>query len=55
MFITTPSSYYTGYWVRGVASTGTFVKNPDATWDVVGVSGVPEGWTVKFDGEEDGG
>ena len=52
MFTTTPSSYYTGYWVRGVASTGTFVKNPEATWDVVGDSGVPEGWTVKFDGEE---
>ena len=40
-------------WVDGVASTGTFVKSPDATWDVVGVSGVPSGWTVKFDGEED--
>ena len=39
------------YWVNGVASTGTFVKNPEATWDVVGVSGVPNGWTVKFDGD----
>jgi hypothetical protein len=43
------------YWVEGVASTGTFVKNPDATWDRVGVDGVPSGWTVKFDGEESGG
>ena len=43
------------YWVTGVASSGTFVKNPNATWDVVGVNGVPQGWAVKFDGEEDGG
>ena len=42
-------------WVSGVASTGTFVKNPEATWDVVGSNGVPRGWTVKFDGEEDEG
>ena len=42
-------------WVSGVASSGTFVKNPNATWDVVGVNGVPQGWAVKFDGEEDGG
>ena len=34
-------------WVSGVASTGTFVKNFDATWDEVGVNGVPEGWTVE--------
>lgn len=40
-------------WVSGVASTGTFVKNPDATWEVYGNSGIPNGWTVKFDGEED--
>lgn len=34
-------------WVIGVASSGTFVKNKDATWDVTGVSGVPSGWTVR--------
>lgn len=34
-------------WLYGVASTGTFVKNIDATWDVVGSSGVPEGWTIE--------
>ena len=33
-------------WVVGVASLGTFVKNKDATWDNVGISGIPEGWTV---------
>ena len=46
MFTTTPDSYYTWYWLDGVASTGTFVKNPAATWDVWGESGVPSGWTV---------
>jgi hypothetical protein len=55
LFTTTPGYSYTWNWVYDVASTGTFVKNPDATWDVVGVNGVPEGWTVKFDGEESGG
>lgn len=33
-------------WVNGVASSGTFVKNKKATWNVIGTSGVPEGWTV---------
>ena len=42
-------------WVDGVSSTGTFVKHPEATWDVRGVNGVPEGWTIKFDGEQEGG
>lgn len=34
------------YWVDSVASTGIFVKNKDATWDVTGKNGVPNGWTV---------
>ena len=46
MFTTTPSSSYTSNWVSGVSSTGTFVKNSSATWDVTGVNGVPSGWTV---------
>lgn len=46
MFTTTPSSSYTNNWVSGVASTGTFVKNADATWNVVGNHGIPTGWTV---------
>lgn len=41
-------------WVYGVASTGTFVKSKDATWDVVGVNGVPSGWTVITDDQEGG-
>ena len=34
-------------WVYGVASTGTFYKNPEMTLLSTGVNGVPEGWTVK--------
>lgn len=34
-------------WVYGVSSTGTFVKNSAATWDVTGVNGIPTGWTVE--------
>ena len=34
-------------WVYGVSSTGTFVKNSAATWDVTGVNGIPTGWTVQ--------
>lgn len=33
-------------WVNGVSATGTFVKNPSATWNVTGSSGIPSGWTV---------
>ena len=42
---TTAGDGYTTDWVQGVASTGTFVKNPNTTW-VTGVNGIPEGWTV---------
>ena len=34
-------------WVEDVASSGTFVKNKNATWDVTGSNGVPSGWTVQ--------
>ena len=47
MFTTTPSSTYTGNWVSGVSSAGTFVKNSAATWNVTGNNGVPSGWTVQ--------
>lgn len=47
MFITAPQSYLTNYWVQGVASTGTFVKNSAATWTTTGVNAVPTGWTVQ--------
>ena len=47
MFTTTPSTNYTNRWVNGVASSGTFIKNAAASWDVSGVNGIPEGWTVE--------
>jgi len=47
MFTTTPSSSYTGSWLTGVSSTGTFVKNSAATWNVTGNNGIPTGWTVE--------
>ena len=47
MFTTTPSGTYTGSWVKGVASNGTFVKNAAASWTTTGVSGIPNGWTVE--------
>ena len=47
MFTNTPSTTYTESWVKDVASTGQFVKNSAATWNVTGVNGIPEGWTVE--------
>ena len=38
---------YTGQWLENVASTGTFVKNSAAIWNVTGISGIPTGWTVE--------
>ena len=43
---TTYKEWATNRWVDSVASSGTFVKNAAAQWDVTGTSGVPEGWTV---------
>ena len=37
----------TSYWVEYVASTGTFVKNPNMTSWKTGTSGIPTGWTVQ--------
>ncbi len=47
MFLTTPSSDYTSDWTNNVSPTGTFVKNASASWDVRGVNGIPENWTVE--------
>ena len=47
MFIPEPSTSYTTTWVLGVASTGTFVKNAAATWNVTGSNGIPSGWNVE--------
>ena len=34
-------------WVKGVASTGTFIKHPNMTSLPTGTSGIPTGWTVQ--------
>ena len=34
-------------WVKGVASTGTFIKHPNMTSLSSGTSGIPTGWTVQ--------
>ena len=47
LFTDNTASGCTTNWLNGVASSGTFVKNAAATWNVVGASGVPEGWTVQ--------
>lgn len=48
LFLTKPSNEYADHWVEGVAAEGAFVKNPDATWNVRGVNGVPAGWTIEY-------
>lgn len=48
MFTTTPGRVTNNSWVRGVASSGTFVKNSSATWNVSGIHGVPTGWTIEY-------
>lgn len=49
LFLTTPSDSYTYNWVVDVSPTGTFVKNPESTWNELGENAVPDGWTIKFD------
>lgn len=46
LFTTTPSTSYTNSWLASVASTGTFIKSPKATWTTTGTSAVPTGWTI---------
>ena len=40
------SSNSTYNWVKNVASSGTFYKNPDASWPS-GTNGIPSNWTVQ--------
>jgi len=46
LFTTTPGSSYTDNWLSNVSPTGTFVKSANATWNVSGQSGIPNGWTI---------
>lgn len=45
----TSSTNYTSGWVYGVSSSGVFVKNPNATWDLTGSNGVPTNFTVVYE------
>ena len=47
LFLTEPSESYTDDWVSNVSATGTFVRNENATWNVRGVEGIPEGWDIE--------
>ena len=48
MFTTTPGTSYTNNWVNRVQTVeGTFVKNANATWDVIGDSGIPRNWGIE--------
>ena len=49
LFTDEPSKETTTSWLSSVSSTGTFVKNKYATWDVRGDDGIPEGWTIESD------
>lgn len=46
LFTTSPSEETTKDWLRGVASSGTFVKSKNASWNVTGVHGIPKGWKI---------
>lgn len=43
---TSISSFRTASWVEGVAASGTFTKNANATGWTTGTNGIPSGWTV---------
>ena len=47
LFTTRPSEETTKDWLSGVAASGTFVKSKNATWNVTGVHGIPNGWKIE--------
>ena len=46
LFTTEPSEDTTRDWLSGVAASGTFVKSKNATWNVTGALGIPQGWKI---------
>lgn len=46
LFIEIPSTNCTMDWLYHVPQGGTFVKSKDATWNVVGASGIPSSWDI---------
>ena len=53
-FITTPGSLYTNNWLFGVSRNGDFVKNPEAVWEVIGETGIPENWEILTNESDSG-
>lgn len=47
MFTDASASNCLASWVNGVASSGTFVKNSQSTFDTRGTSGIPNNWTIE--------
>ena len=47
LFTTSPSEETTKDWLSGVAASGTFVKSKNASWNVIGVHGIPNGWKIE--------
>ena len=47
LFTTSPSEETTKDWLSDVAASGTFVKSKNATWNVIGVHGIPKGWKIE--------
>lgn len=45
--LTAPSADVTLNWLTSVPSNGVFIKNAEATWNVIGNYGIPEGWEIK--------
>ena len=45
--VLTTNNFTMTEWVSGVAASGTFVKNPNATWSSCGQNAYPCGWTVQ--------
>lgn len=39
--------YLTDDWVYGVSGSGTFVRNSDSQWMVIGTDGIPSNWTIQ--------
>lgn len=48
---TNPSSSYSSGWVRGVASSGTFVKDINTPW-TEGVNAIPTNWVQEDEGTQ---
>ena len=45
--VLTTNNFTMNEWLSGVAASGTFVKNPNATWSSCGQNAYPCGWTVQ--------